>query len=84
MLRKGADRDYITAKMFGGANLVNLTMNVGERNGDTAKRILNGENIKLLAESVGGTQGRKILFNTGDGSVQMRYIKQTHDLRHKI
>ena len=84
MLRKGASMENMKAKMFGGANLVNLTMNVGERNSETAKRLLNNENIKLLAESIGGTQGRKIIFDTSTGSVHMRYIQQTHDLRHKI
>lgn len=84
MMRKGANREDIEAKMFGGANLVNLTMNVGERNAETAQRILNNENIKLVAKSVGGTQGRKIIFDTSTGSVHMRYIQQTHDLRHKI
>ncbi len=84
MKRKGANADNIEAKMFGGANLVNLTMNVGERNAETAKRILNNENIKLVAESTGGVQGRKIIFDTTTGSVHMRYIQQTHNLRHKI
>lgn len=84
MKKKGASRENMQAKMFGGANLVNLTMNVGERNAETAKRILNHENIKLVAQSTGGTQGRKIIFDTTNGSVHMRYIQQTHDLRHKI
>ena len=84
MIKKGASKKDIQAKMFGGSNLVNLTMNVGERNWETAKRILNHENIKLIAESIGGTQGRKILFDTSTGNVHMRYIQQTHDLRHKI
>lgn len=84
MKRKGATKEHIKAKMFGGSNLVNLTMNVGERNAETAKRLLNSENIKLIAESIGGTRGRKIIFDTTTGSVHMRYIQQTHDLRHKI
>ena len=84
MIRKGAHKESIQAKLFGGANLVNLSMNVGERNADIAKKILEQEGIKIIAESIGGTQGRKILFDTSNGSVHMRYIKQTHDLRHKI
>ncbi len=84
MTKNGANREDIEAKMFGGANLVNLTMNVGERNAETAVRILNNENIKLVAKSTGGTQGRKIIFDTSTGSVHMRYIQQTHDLKHKI
>lgn len=84
MIRKGATKENIQAKMFGGANLVNLTMNVGERNAETAIRLLNNDNIKLLAQSTGGTKGRKIIFDTSTGSVHMRYIQQTHNLRHKI
>lgn len=84
MQRKGANKKNIQAKMFGGANLVNLTMNVGERNSEIARRILEKENIRLVAESVGGTAGRKILFDTSSGLVRMRYIQQTHNLKHKI
>ncbi|MEQ9403817.1 MAG: chemotaxis protein CheD [Cyclobacteriaceae bacterium] len=84
MKRKGAKRENIKAKMFGGANLVNLTMNVGERNAELAKKILGTERIELIAESIGGARGRKILFDTNTGVVKMRYIQQTHDLRHKI
>lgn len=84
MVRKGAKRSNIQAKMFGGANLVNLTLNVGERNAETARRLLEKENIQLVAESVGGTSGRKILFDTSSGLVKMRYIQQTHNLKHKI
>lgn len=84
MTRKGARRENIKAKMFGGANLVSLSMNVGQRNGEIAKKILEAEKIRLLAESTGGSQGRKILYDTSTGVVQMRYIQQSHDLRHKI
>ena len=84
MKRKGATKNTMQAKIFGGANLVNLTMNVGERNEAIAKKILEEEGIEVVAQSIGGTKGRKILFDTNNGVVQMRYIQSTSNLRHKI
>ncbi len=84
MRQLGSKTETMQAKLFGGANLVNLTMNVGERNEAIAKKILENHKIKVVAESIGGTQGRKILFDTKSGTVQMRYIQSTQGLKHKI
>lgn len=84
MLRLGSRKEDMVAKMFGGANLVNLTMNVGERNADMARGFLADQKIKIVGESIGGVQGRKILFDTHSGQVKMRFIQQTHNLRHRL
>ena len=78
METQGARRDRLIAKVFGGANQANFTMRIGERNIELAKKILSEQKIDIVAESVGGTLGRKILYNTSDGVVKMKYIKPTH------
>ena len=81
---KGATKKNMQAKIFGGANQVHWTLNVGQRNMLIAKKILEEEGIKVMAESTGGAKGRKLIFDTNTGVVQMRYIQQTHTLKHKI
>ncbi len=84
MKAKGANIKNIRAKVFGGANQANFSMNVGDRNIVLAKKVLQEEQIEIVAESVGGTKGRKLIFDTHTGLVKMRYIQQTQILKHKI
>ncbi|MEM6831829.1 MAG: chemotaxis protein CheD [Bacteroidota bacterium] len=84
MRLKGAKLEKLQAKMFGGANQVNLSLNIGDRNIALARKVLAEEGIPIVAESVGGTKGRKLIFDTYTGLVHMKYIQQTQILKHKI
>lgn len=75
MLRKGAKRENLEAKIFGGANQSNFTMQIGARNTDIAKKFLFDENIPIVAESTLGYIGRKIIFDTSSGVVRLKYIR---------
>jgi chemotaxis protein CheD len=77
MVRSGADRSRLYAKIFGGANQVNSSIRVGDRNIEIAKKILLEEKINIVAESVGGTLGRKIIFNTYTGEVKMKFVNSS-------
>jgi chemotaxis protein CheD len=75
ILHAGAIKKNIVAKIFGGASqFENTTMNVGERNAQVAETILSKIGIHIIAKSLGGSQGRKIVFNTSTGQVMMKYI----------
>ena len=67
---------FLTAKIAGGANMFpNLkanTLNIGEKNVDAVKEALTEKGIKLLAEDVKGTYGRRVTFNVVTGSVGVR------------
>lgn len=71
---RGSIRKNLYAKVFGGANQVNYSMQIGLRNTEIARKLLIENNINIVAESVGGTQGRKIIFNTYTGEVRMKYV----------
>ncbi|MCR9249551.1 MAG: chemotaxis protein CheD [bacterium] len=79
----GARKHSMIAKIFGGANQANFTMKIGERNIEIAKKYLDQYGISIVAQSVDGTLGRKILFDTGTGVVKMKLIKPTQ-LNHKL
>jgi chemotaxis protein CheD len=68
----------LIAKISGGANMFsNLrcgALNIGERNVQAVKEALLANNIKLLAEDVGGTFGRRIVFNVHTGSTIVRTL----------
>ena len=82
--RLGGNRKDFVAKVFGGAHLVEISMNIGLRNYDVAKQKLESTGIKIVAESVGGERGRKVLYNTKTGIVRMKYVHGNGNLKHKI
>ncbi len=77
MLALGSQKRELVAKLFGGANQFdykNDVLAVGQRNIQIAKSMMESLRIPVLSESLGGTQGRKIVFDTATGQVLMKYI----------
>ncbi len=80
MMSAGATPAAIRAKIFGGANMfpgvpTRTGMNVGQRNAQTVKEELAKRKIKIVAEDLGGTMGRTVVFDTTDGSVVVRDVR---------
>jgi chemotaxis protein CheD len=73
----GSSRSNIKAKVFGGAEIISTNISqfmIGERNISIAKDILHEEKIHIVASSVGGKIGRKIIFDTYSGEVRQKYV----------
>ena len=62
LLKKGARRDRLEAKIFGGAKTISTFSNVGEQNSVFATQFLRDEGIRLVGSSTGGDHGRKIEY----------------------
>lgn len=72
----------LKAKIIGGANcLVRASgggfNNIGEQNIQMARDILARHQIEVIGEHVGGEVGRKVLFHSFDGRVQVASLKQS-------
>lgn len=74
MQRKNCQVKNMVAKVFGGANQVNFTARIGDRNAEIARQVLCEHQIKIAAENVGGHLGRKIIFDTQTGTVRMKFV----------
>ncbi len=75
----GSRKSDIIAKVFGGASVLDINTNifhVGERNAEVAKSELTALGISIVASSVKGDRGRKIIFNTFTGEVRQKYIEK--------
>ena len=85
MLDLGCEKRGLRAKIFGGGVMFKATsalMNIGERNIILAQDMLSEEKIPVIASDVGGSNGRKIIFQTGTGSVSMkRLARQIDDIK---
>lgn len=62
LLKKGARRDRLEAKIFGGAKTIATFSNVGEQNAAFAMQFLRDERISVVGSSTGGEYGRKLEY----------------------
>lgn len=81
LLRKGAKRGSLEAKLFGGASVVRSLSDIGHNNGEFAKAFLKDEGIRLVGGSLGGKQGRRVRFWPHTGRAQVMMMQATHDER---
>jgi len=62
LLRQGARRERLEAKLFGGARTMEGLADIGARNAAFAERFLRHEGIRLVGGSLRGEQGRRIQY----------------------
>ncbi len=72
--REGAVASRLTAKIVGGARIVNLAafndvFEVGARNIQAVQKMLDTMHIPIVAVEVGGTKGRSVRFYVASGLV---------------
>ncbi len=62
LLKAGARRERLEAKLFGGARTVRAHSDIGRHNVEFAERFLRDEGIAYVGGSTGGLQGRRIQY----------------------
>lgn len=78
MLGKGARKDRLVAKAFGGGTIVSsIRMAIGDRNAQFAREWLEREGIPLIASDFGGPWSRKVVFDPATGDAYCRRIPTT-------
>jgi chemotaxis protein CheD len=75
MINGGASTRTLRARVFGGSCTLEAfrgnANDLGSRNVEVARRILLAHRIPILQEEVSGPVGRKIVFHTVDGTVEV-------------
>ncbi len=79
MIRCGASKATIVAKIAGGAHMFNFStandqLKIGQKNIIASKEVLKQLGIRLIAEDTGGNYGRTIELRGTDGSVLVKAI----------
>jgi chemotaxis protein CheD len=74
LVRAGANRDKLVAKIAGGANMFEtsyqtLINSVGARNAKSARRTLEVLSIPVVGVEVGGNRGRTVEFDLATGNM---------------
>jgi chemotaxis protein CheD len=70
LLREGAERHRLRAKLFGGARMLKGLTDVGNANAEFAERFLLQEGITVVGGSLRGDRGRRIQFWPTTGRAQ--------------
>jgi chemotaxis protein CheD len=75
----GADPRRLFARLVGGASMfANLnapgSIQMGDRNVVACREVLSAHGIPVVAEAVGGGQGRSMWFHTADGKIEVRSV----------
>ncbi len=78
LLRRGAQRGRLQAKLFGGARMIKGLTDIGELNASFAEKFLRAEGIPVVGGSLRGEQGRRIQFwPVGGRARQVLLAKET-------
>lgn len=80
MLKLGACREHLQAKIFGGAQVMHSfkTLNVGERNTQFVRQYLSTERIALVSEDVLGLYPRKLCYFPATGRALVKRLAHAH------
>lgn len=81
LLKEGAKRDFMSAKIAGGASMFKFDSNItlgqiGTRNIEETRKILAKLGIPIVDEDVGGSVGRVIDFFLDDGRLKVKAANQ--------
>lgn len=76
LLRQGARRERLEAKLFGGARTMEGFADIGGRNAGFAERFLRHEGIALVGGSLRGEQGRRIQYWPGTGRARQVFLNK--------
>lgn len=75
MMKLGADRKNIIAKIFGGASVIPTVLPekaIGIEIVSFVRKFLEEEKIKIISSDLGGIKTRKVFFDTDTGSVLLK------------
>jgi chemotaxis protein CheD len=80
LLRSGARRDRLEAKLFGGARMFGGLSDVGASNAAFAEKFLRDEGIPVVGASLGGGGARRVQYWPTTGRAQQRTVTDNAEL----
>ena len=74
LMRQGAQRERLEAKIFGGARMMQGLSDIGAKNAEFARSFLKYEGIRMVGGDLGGERGRRLQFWPVSGRARQSYI----------
>ncbi len=79
LLKAGASRDRLEAKLFGGAKSFAGLKDIGASNSIFAQRFLEREGIAVIGGSTGGSAGRRLEYWPASGRARQKMMSRILD-----
>jgi chemotaxis protein CheD len=77
LLKRGARRERLLAKLAGGAKMLNGVSDIGAANAAFATQFLHREGIQVIGRNLGGDMARRIRFWPATGRSQVLMVQNT-------
>ncbi|CAM3901695.1 chemotaxis protein CheD [Vibrio aquimaris] len=77
MISHGARRSELNIKLFGGAQMMGKHSMIGEKNIAFILDYVQREGLKVVAQDLGGSEPRRIIFNPVSGKVWLKRLPYT-------
>ena len=77
LIRQGADKYNLKAKVFGGARMIEGLSDAGARNGEFVLDFLAREGIQHIGGDLGGDKARRLEFWPGTGRARMKLVAKS-------
>lgn len=74
LMQKGAHRERLEAKLFGGARMMRGLSDIGRKNAEFAERYLRHEGITVVGKDLGGERGRRLQYWPVSGRARQSYV----------
>jgi chemotaxis protein CheD len=75
LMKLGARRERLEVKLFGGGQVLDMDLPVGQRNIDFVRRWLAIEGLPVVAQDVGGKVSRRIVYFPSTGMVRVKQLR---------
>jgi chemotaxis protein CheD len=75
ILAGGGRRNRLEVKLFGGAKVIDTTLDIGAKNGAFALSYIRREGLTLVGQDLGGVSARRIHFFPSTGRVLRRILR---------
>lgn len=81
LLSRGAKRNRLEIKLFGGGNVIDSSAMIGDKNVRFVRQFLRNEGLPIATENLGGDLPRRIHYYPDTGKVMMRTLQRKSDMR---
>jgi chemotaxis protein CheD len=76
LIKLGASRRLLKAKVFGGARMIAGLSDIGQKNAEFVLNFLQREDIECTGQSLGGEQARRVEFWPDSGRARQKLLGQ--------
>ena len=83
LLKYGADKSRLEIKIFGGANVIENSALIGDKNIEFIRNFLERDGYKIHSEDVGGKIARRVHYFPDIGKAMVKIVEDRHSVANE-